>query len=369
MLRFSNFFNLLFFLVVFATAYAQETNKISIDLSNDIVSPKSYVVHRSTNPIHIDGKAEEKDWQNAMYTTSFIDIEGIKTPKYDTKLKMLWDDTYLYIYAKLEEEHIWGTLKNRDTIIFYNNDFEIFIDPSNDTHNYGEIEINALGTVWDLLLDKPYRSGSKPNFHWNLNNLKTAIHIEGTLNNASDIDSFWAVEMAIPLKAFIELKDLPRIAPKNGEQWRINFSRVNWDFDLIENKYYRKKVNNKYLPEYNWVWSNQKVINMHEPEKWGYIQFSTQSADKPDLFEQKDDVLLRQLAYALYRRISRGKLKTLLENNPGSIIEITPILNKKSSNYKASFLKTYSGFNLVVENTKTEITHIIREDGYLKILK
>jgi len=29
------------------------------------------------------------------------------------------------------------------------------------------------------------------------------------------------------------------------------------------------------IPEDNWVWSPQWVVNMHVPEKWGIIQFST----------------------------------------------------------------------------------------------
>ncbi|CEN48597.1 hypothetical protein CCAN2_1920045 [Capnocytophaga canimorsus] len=54
--------------------------------------------------------------------------------------------------------HTFGaTLKERDTVIFHNNDFEIFLDPDNDSHNYYEFEINALNTVWDLFLTKPYR--------------------------------------------------------------------------------------------------------------------------------------------------------------------------------------------------------------------
>ena len=37
---------------------------------------------------------------------------------------------------------------------------QIFLDPDGDNHNYYEIEINALGTVWDLFLARPYRWGS-----------------------------------------------------------------------------------------------------------------------------------------------------------------------------------------------------------------
>ena len=63
---------------------------------------------------------------------------------------MLWDDEYFYFAAELIEDQIWATLTERDSVIFYDNDFEIFIDPDGDSHQYYEFEINALNTVWDL---------------------------------------------------------------------------------------------------------------------------------------------------------------------------------------------------------------------------
>jgi len=72
---------------------------------------------------------------------------------------MLWDDTYFYVAAQLEEPDVWATLTQRDTVIFYDNDFEVFIDPDGDTHNYYELEVNAFGTLWDLMLLTPYRDG------------------------------------------------------------------------------------------------------------------------------------------------------------------------------------------------------------------
>ena len=48
-----------------------------------------------------------------------------------------------------------------DAVIFHDNDFEVFIDPNGDNHEYYEFEINALGTVWDLFLPKPYKDDGK----------------------------------------------------------------------------------------------------------------------------------------------------------------------------------------------------------------
>ena len=281
-------------------------------------------------------------------------------------MKMLWDDNYLYIYAELEEEHIWNDLTERDAIIYYNNDFEIFIDPSNDTRNYGEIEINAIGTIFDLLLNKPYKVGGQAIINWDIKELKSAVKVYGTLNNPADKDSKWTIEMAIPLQPFVELKRPPKAFPKESEVWRINFSRVNWDYDINDEKYSRKKVDGKFLPEYNWVWSPQYVINMHEPEKWGYLQSSDQEYSAT--IQVIEDVYMhdKQIAYALFRMTMAGELKYLLENEIGTELNIKAFLDhSKSINTK--FFKTQKGFEYSFNSQFSNKLFIIDEEGLLKI--
>ena len=58
---------------------------------------------------------------------------------YKTRAKVLWDDKNIYFGAYLDEPHVWAKLKHRDTIIFIDNDFEVFIDPDGDTHAHYEL--------------------------------------------------------------------------------------------------------------------------------------------------------------------------------------------------------------------------------------
>ena len=71
-------------------------------------------------------------------------------------------------------------------------------------------------------------------------------------------------------------------APHAGEQWRVNFSRVQWPLD-VRNGRYVKRTNEtgELLPEDNWVWSPQGAIAMHMPERWGYVQFSDAVIGQP----------------------------------------------------------------------------------------
>jgi hypothetical protein len=142
----------------YRTASAQEVRTPDIDFS-----PKTYVVYKAENPIEIDGNVDKDEWQNAPWTSYFGDIRGdsYPAPRYQTKAKMLWDDNYFYFAAWLEEPHIWATKTERDAVIYMDNNFEIFIDPNGDTHNYYEFEVNAKGTFWDLMLTKPYRNGGR----------------------------------------------------------------------------------------------------------------------------------------------------------------------------------------------------------------
>lgn len=260
------------------------------------IEPRGYVCCRATSPISIDGNLDKAAWKAVPWTEDFVDIEGDRKPKprFRTRVKMLWDDDYLYIAAELDEPHVWGTLTQHDSVIFQDNDFEVFIDPDGDNHLYAELELNALNTTWDLLLPMPYRDGGMAVNAWEIHGLKTAVRIAGTLNDPRDTDRGWAVEIAWPWK---NLKELTRQAapPRDGDQWRINFSRVEWDHEVVDGKYRRVKDRK----ENNWVWSPQGVIDMHRPERWGYLQFSTADPGKA-AFRPDPDRHVRHLLHRVY---------------------------------------------------------------------
>lgn len=233
-------------------------------------APRGYVCVRAAGAVEIDGRLDDDAWAKAAWTAPFVDIEGRKRPdpRFRTRAKMLWDDRYLYIGAELEEPHVWGTLTEHDAVIFQDNDFEVFIDPDGDNHEYYEIEINALNTEWDLFLPRPYRDGGPAVNAWEIPGLGTAVHVDGTLNDPTDEDRGWSVEIAIPWDVLGEHANRPA-PPGDGDRWRVNFSRVEWRHEVVDGRY--RKVAG--LREDNWVWSPQGVIDMHRPERWGYVQF------------------------------------------------------------------------------------------------
>ena len=240
-------------------------------------APRGYVCYRASAPLVLDGKLDDAAWERAEWTEDFVDIEGAlkPAPRLRTRAKMLWDEKYFYIAAELEEPHVWATLTKRDAIIFYDNDFEVFIDPDGDTHRYYELEVNALATEWDLFLPRPYRDGGPALHSWDIQGLITRTQVAGTINQPNDVDQGWSVEIALPWEVLKECSP-SGAPPQEGQQWRVNFSRVEWQTEVSNGQYVKKKnaQTGKPLPEDNWVWSPQGLINMHYPERWGFVQFS-----------------------------------------------------------------------------------------------
>jgi len=264
---------------------------------------ESYVIYKTYSKIEIDGKANEDSWKQVAWTSDFRDIEGgnKKEPQYRTRVKMLWDDENLYLFAEMAEPHIWAYYDTHDQIVYHENDFEVFIDPNQDTHEYFEIEINAQNTVFDLFMTKPYRNGGIPLITWDVKNMENAVFIDGTLNEPADTDKKWTIEMAIPF-ASLRLGVRTRL-PEEGTIWKLNFSRVQWQTDIEEGKYKRKRdeQTGRLLPEDNWVWSPVGVINMHYPEKWGLVYFSENDPNINKVtFELPEEERLADYLWLLY---------------------------------------------------------------------
>ena len=81
--------------------------------------------------------------------------------------------------------------------------------------------------------------------------------MDGTLNDPSDTDKGWTVEMAIPIASLcVEFQTPEELLAKD---WKIGFARVEW---LKEGG-----------PEENWVWNPTGLVDMHQPENWGVLHF------------------------------------------------------------------------------------------------
>jgi len=241
-----------------------------------LFAPRTYEARRFVVAPAIDGQLDSA-WADHPWSDPFLDIEGPARaePSQRTRVKMGWDDRALYILAELEETDLWATLTEHDAIVFHDNDFEVFVDPDADTREYYEIEVNAIGTVFDLFLPRPYRAEGKADHSWTAEGMELAISLDGTLNDPRDRDRAWRVEMALPWTLFAPPKGHEPVLqsasrpPRVGDAWRINFSRVQWALERTASGY--AKVPGR--PEDNWTWTPQWTIDMHLPQWWGVVKF------------------------------------------------------------------------------------------------
>lgn len=218
---------------------------------------ETVVAPRASSPLTIDARADEPAWTEAEWASEFVDITGDPDlkPTLKTRVKLLWDDDYLYLYAELEETNVVAHLTERDAIIWKENDFEVFIDPDGDGENYFEFEWNAANTLFDLFLTRPYSDprGTFVLHDWNCAGVRSATRIEGTLNDSSDVDRLWALEAAIPAKALANGFTMPFAA---NRRLKIGFSRVEW---LNPEK------------ECNWTLGATGKVDMHIPSRWATV--------------------------------------------------------------------------------------------------
>jgi len=219
---------------------------------------RQYVAKKTVAALKIDGKLNEPEWQAAVTTEKFITpVEGNAT-RLSTQAKFLWNDTYLYIGFICEDTDVWTTITQRDAHLWDGEVVEIFCDPDGDGLDYLEIQVNPLGTVMDLFMKKPYSVEGKPDFSWDIKNLKAAVWIDGTINNPNDVDSLWTCEVALPFNELAFAAPSQSFPPHDGDLWRMLVSRYD------------------YARDSSFVTScwNQTNANFHTPSKYGKIIFS-----------------------------------------------------------------------------------------------
>lgn len=259
-----------------------------------------YTSYKIDTSIKIDGKLDESVWINAPYSSNFRDLVSGEKTIHDTKAAVLWDDDFLYLGYWIEEPNLQATLTERDAYIYTDNDIEFFIAGED---AYYEFEINAYGTIYEVLfiweesyVSKGYSSleifdqeqagvrpfhgvGYKPHprgrrigfWNWDFPGLQSAVFLDGTINDDSDRDRGWTVEIALP---WSEMDILTRgkpinLPPQEEDVWRMDFSRFN--------QY-------KEAPPANdsggWAWSPHGVWDSHVPACFTFIHFSESGISK-----------------------------------------------------------------------------------------
>lgn len=259
----------------------------------------SYTCRKIASNLEINGDLTKKEWKDAEKTRRFIDIIGENPAIYDTKAAMLYNDEYLYIAFWAEEPYPEAHLTKRDDLIWFENDFEVFLD-GGDT--YYEFQINALNTVYEVFYiwqdaykknyelykkdfdliernaisfggnhdrkGKYFWKGSHPRGNrwafrdWDFPGLKTAVKVDGRLNSTEHVSNGITVELAFPWSGMKWLANGRSLPPKSGDLWNIFLGR-----------YEQLKLNGETV-SVGWALDSIGSDDNHYPEKFSHILFS-----------------------------------------------------------------------------------------------
>jgi len=222
--------------------------------SSDLAELPAYNIYRTNEPIRIDGKLDELAWWVAPSLGKFRFTWYEQGDKESTVAKMLWDDEHLYIAHLCQDAHITARHKNHDDPIPEDDCFEIMLAPNlKKGDQYFNIEWNLHGGYVDG--HRP-AGPTGPREPWDVQGLRVASTFVGTLNDDTDIDRYWIVEVAIPLKNFS--KYMPHTPPLAGYQWRVNFNRHGGDTNMQYSQ---------------WSSGDTPQPAFHTPHRFGYVTF------------------------------------------------------------------------------------------------
>ena len=192
------------------------------------------VVYAKAAP-RIDGKLDDAVWQDAVLFSPFYEFRetGVKVDV--AQGWMAWDEDNLYLAVTVQDRDLFVTESERDALLCRADVVELFIKPpvqSRYEFELYEFEFNVWEAIWDIhyagrgggsaiaRFGKPYTPAI----------VCKATH-KGTINDWSDVDEEYTIEVSIPLSAFSHA--VPD-GVKAGDVWRFNIA--GYDFSVYRHR-------------------------------------------------------------------------------------------------------------------------------------
>jgi hypothetical protein len=252
--------------------------------------------HKVKEPILIDGNLEKPVWKEAERSKRFVDLVTGDQAFFNTQAAALWDDKALYLGFWVEEPCVTATFTERDSLIWFDNDIEVFFDGED---CYYEFEMNAFGTIYEVffIYQDALKKGSRfdiPEFDlysrdvdvlsgfqdasrykkhkrgkrwgfmdWDFPGLKSTVKIDGKINDPTTVDKGWTAELAFPWEGFKTLIPGKNWPPKDGDSLRTQLFR----FQAL--RYHGKTVSESVA----WALNEHGSYDSHIPENFAYLYF------------------------------------------------------------------------------------------------
>jgi hypothetical protein len=250
---------------------------------------------RAREAFPIDGDLEKPVWRQAEKSRRFVDLVTGEPAPLNTQAAALWDERALYVAYWIEEPDIRASFTERDSLVWFDNDVEFFIDGQD---CYYEFEINAFNTVYEVFFvyQDALKKGSRFDreefdlykrdvdvlsgfqdaarfrkrrrgrrwafMDFDFPSLQSAVRVDGKINDPSHVDRGWTVELAFPWEGFRILDPGKSFPPKAGDSIRCQFFR-------FENL----RANGRELGSAGWALNEHGVYDSHIPENFARLYF------------------------------------------------------------------------------------------------
>jgi len=265
---------------------------------------EAYLSYRVTEPLPRDGRLDHPLWQQAPKTHRFVDVIDGSPGLYDTRAALLHDAANLYIGFWCEEPYPRATITERDGLLWYENDLEVFID-GGDT--YYEFQLSALNNIYEVLYiwqdvferhgwhEKPqfevlknkaltfggnhdrtgqyFWRGSHPRGNrwafrnWDFPGLESYVHVDGVLNDPDTVSKGWTAMIVLPWAGMREIAAGRTIPPAEGDTWKIFLGR-----------YEQLRINGEQV-SVGWALDPIGSNDNHYPEKFSEVRFTQTRLD------------------------------------------------------------------------------------------
>lgn len=241
-------------LILFACAYLAGTLFANAE-------DRVFYASKARTPVEIDGKID-KAWESTK-SASLDHYRRDEKPsdRQKSKFRMMWDEENLYVLFQCKDKYITAREIRRDGQPYFDDCAEIFLIPANaqlDMH-YG-FELNLYKASNDFIFLNNFHEDRHALIKSYNPDFDVEVSIDGTMNDNSDEDRGWIMEMAIPLKLFEGINTFSPVMPGNR-----------WVFQAI-----RQDRNDSTGNRRSWSTLfevNPDHPNVHEPEDFGYLEF------------------------------------------------------------------------------------------------
>ena len=219
-----------------------------------------YKISRTSGPIVADGKMDEPGWKNAeVRSFNYFFRSDKPADKQNSKFRMLWDDTNLYLFYEFEDTSLTARETGYDGRPYMDDCAEFFCLPVPDSlyMHYG-FEVNIIKSKYDYIVLWQFYN-NRTVFIKDYNpQYEVGVTYDGTINNDKDTDKMWSMEFVIPLSVFSGFT-----RPRAGARWA--FQAVRQDRNLVDDRF---RSTSTLFPTYD------IRKDVHPPNRFGLMEFT-----------------------------------------------------------------------------------------------